>query len=185
MAKKQLQPNLSLLLTRVTRTIYFFAFFFGLSIVIFDSGNLITREAVIQRWTLLTALLVINAIAWIVAATVARKSLKTLGIVLLSFSIVVFAGCITYWERGMASTSTLFFVLPLLVVAILKNRHALLATATLSAATYAFAAVKYFNDFFNEGYRIQLWGNIVLYCGTIFVCTWLIMVITDIRKDSA
>ena len=184
MAKKQLQPNVSLLLTRISRTIYFFSFFIGLSIVIFDSGNLITREAVIQRWTLLTLLLVANTIAWIVAATAKQKSHKSTGIVLLSVFMLIFAGYITYWERGMASSSTIFYVLPLLVIATLRNRHALLATATLAATTYAFAAVKYFNDFFNEGFRIQLWGNIVLYGGTIFVCAWLIMVITDLRHDS-
>ncbi len=184
MANKIKKSNISLLITRATRTVYFFVFFFGLSIIIFDSGNLITREAVIQRWTLLTALLVINTITWIIAATASQKSLKTAGIVLLSLSLLAFAGYTAYWERGMASTSTIFFVLPLLVVAILKNRHALLATAALSATTYAFAAVKYFNDFFNEGFRIQLWGNIVLYGGTIFVCAWLIMVITDLRHDS-
>jgi uncharacterized membrane protein YgdD (TMEM256/DUF423 family) len=90
----------------------------------------------------------------------------------------------TYWERGMASTSTILYALPLLVVAIAQNRHALMATAVLAAGTYAFAAVKYFNDYFNEGYRIQLWGTIVLVGGSIVVSSWLIMIIAGLRKDS-
>ena len=184
MTKKQLQPSSSLLLTRVTRTVFFFAFFYGLSIVIFDSGNLITREAVIDRWTLLTILLVGNSLAWLLVSQLKQKSVKNLLTAALAIGLLLFAGFMTYWERGMASTSTLFYVLPLLVIATLRNRHALQATAALSATTYAFAAVKYFNDFFNEGFRIQLWGSIVLYGGTIFVCAWLIMTLTDLRHDS-
>jgi hypothetical protein len=84
----------------------------------------------------------------------------------------------------MASTSTILYVLPLLVVATLKNRHALLAATLLAIGTYALATVTYFNNYFNEGYRIQLWGSIVLYSGSMLVVAWLIMVLTGLRKDS-
>lgn len=178
------QPTL-ISLTRVTRTIYFFAFFYGLSIVIFDSWNLITRDAVVDRWTLLSALLVVNSLVWLFAAVLPKQDLTKVALTsALAVSLLLFAGFITYWERGMASTSTLFYVLPLLVIASLKNRHALLAVTALSATTYGFAAVRYFNDFFNEGFRIQLWGSILLYGGTMFVCAWLIMALTDLRHDS-
>lgn len=84
----------------------------------------------------------------------------------------------------MASTSTIMYALPLLTIATLRSRHALLATAALCAGTYAFAAVLYFKTFFNEGYRIQLWSTMLLYIGAIFVITWLIMIIANLRKDS-
>ena len=185
MAQKQSKNDLSLTLTRVTRTIFFFASFYALSIIIFDSGNLITREAVIDRWTLLTGLLAINSLVWLVSAqTVHKPSLQVILRLILAVTLLFVAGFTTYWERGMASSSTIFYILPLLVIATLRSRHALLATTLLAASTYAFAAVKYFNDFFNEGYRVQLWGNILLYGGTIFACAWLIMVITDLRHDS-
>ncbi len=189
MVKKSLKnrtiTNTALPLTRLTRTVYFLCGLFALSIVIFDSGNLITREAVIQRWTLLSFLLIINSVVWLVSSQLQKKPSITIALTtVMVVSLTTFAGFVTYWERGMASTSTIFYVLPLLVIATLKNRHALLATATLSAVTYAFAAVKYFNDFFNEGYRVQLWGSLVMYGGTIFICAWLIMIITDLRHDS-
>lgn len=172
-------------LTRLTRTIFFFCGFYILSIIIFDSGNLLTHEAVINRWQLVSSLLVINTITWFVAARQFKSmNIHTLMTYSLTLLLIVFAGLSTYWERGMASTSTIFFILPLLVIATLKNRHALLATATLSAATYGLATVRYFNDYFNEGYRIQLWGSILLYIGTIFVSVWLIMIIAGLRHDS-
>jgi len=174
-----------LLVTRVSRTIYFFIAFYALSIVIFDSGNLITKEAVVQRWTLATVLLVVNTVAWFLSSQ-RRHAVNTqrILIAIVVFTLIGFAGYMTYWERGMASTSTILYVLPLLVAATAKNRHALLATATLSAGTYCFAAVKYFNDFFNEGFRIQLWGNLAFYTGAIFTCAWLIMIVAGLRQDS-
>lgn len=178
-------PNdVQLSLTRATRTIYFFIALFMLSIVIFDSGNLITRESIIDRWTIVTILLIINTFVWFGASQKWPLSTRKLPIGLLAASLLLFAGFMTYWERGMASTSTILYALPLLVIAIAKNRHALIATAVLCAGTYAFASVKYFNDYFNEGYRIQLWGTIVLISGSILTVSWLIMIISGLRKDS-
>jgi hypothetical protein len=181
MVKKLKKENVSL--TRVSRTLYFFIGFFALSVIIFDSGNLITKSAVVDRWLLLTMLFIANTIAWFIGSRPDRKS-KSLLTYMLSTSLLLFAGFMTYWERGMASSSTIFYTLPILVIATLKNRHALMAAAALSAATYSLAAVKYFNDFFNEGYRIQLWGNIVLYSGTILISAWLIMIVSGLRRDS-
>jgi hypothetical protein len=181
--KKRIELARAISLVRVTRTLYFFIAVFALSIVIFDSGNLITKDAVVDRWTALTILLVINTAVWY-AASQKNKNTSQLALLLLSTAVLIFAGFMTYWERGMASSSTILYMLPLLLVATLRNRHALLAMAALAAGTYAFATVKYFNDFFNEGYRVQLWGNIVLYAGSIFVVTWLIMILAGLRHDS-
>lgn len=182
---KQKQQDLKLMITRLTRTVYFVLAFYALSIVIFDSGNLITRESIIDRWLLFTVLLAVNTIVWYAASQ--RKSIynrPSAAILILSLTLIAFAGFNTYWERGMASTSTILYALPLLTVATLKSRHALIAITTLSAGTYSFAAVKYFNDYFNEGYRIQLWGQIVLYSGVTFALAWLVMIIAGLRHDS-
>lgn len=186
MAKRHSVSKFSsnLTITRITRSVYFLLGFYALSIIIFDSGNLITREAVIQRWSLASVVLLINTLVWLIASGKNRHITNHMAVYILTAGFITFAGFTTYWERGMASTSTVFYILPLLVVATIKNRHALLATAVLSAGTYAFTTVKYFNDFFNEGYRIQLWGHIVLYSGTILVSAWLIMIVAGLRHDS-
>lgn len=175
----------SLTTTRIARTLFIFCCVFALSIVLFDSGNLITREAVIDRWVLVSGLFALSTLVWTLsAARSLKQTAHTTLRLLLVAGLVTFAGYMTYYERGMASSSTIFYVLPLLVAATLKNRHVLMASAALSAGTYTFAAVLYFNTFFNEGYRIQLWGNILLYVGTIFVSAWLIMIIAGLRRDS-
>jgi hypothetical protein len=184
MAKKNTnEPLQNINITRATRTIYFFIVGYMLSIIIFDSWNLLTREAIIDRWTIASVLLVANTFVWYITVQ-KNKNLKKLSIPLLALALLIFAGFSTYWERGMASTMTIFYVLPLLVTAISKNRHALQAVTILAAGTYAFAAVKYFNDFFNEGFRIQLWGTILIVTVSIFTCSWLIMNIAGLRRDS-
>jgi uncharacterized membrane protein YgdD (TMEM256/DUF423 family) len=185
--RKKAESNsveLQLALTRATRTIFFFIAIFMLSIVVFDSGNLITRESIIDRWTLVTVLLVVNTFVWFGASQKWPLATRKLPVTLLSLTLLLFAGFMTYWERGMASTSTILYALPILVIAIAKNRHALQATAILAVGTYAFASVKYFNDFFNEGYRIQLWGSIILVGGSIVTLSWLTLIIAGLRKDS-
>lgn len=186
MAQKNQSERSSLELTQITRSIFFLCAIYTATIVLFDSGNLLTKSAVIQRWALITAVLIINALAWLVSSQV-RFAATTKHIVLsviLSASLLILAGMSTYWERGMASTSTILYILPLLVIATLKNRHALIVTCILCISAYSFASVKYFNDFFNEGYRIQLWGHIVLYAGVLFTATWLIMALSGLRHDS-
>jgi uncharacterized membrane protein YgdD (TMEM256/DUF423 family) len=185
--RKKAESNsieLQLALTRATRTIFFFISVFMLSIVIFDSGNLITRESIIDRWTLVTVLLVVNTFVWFGASQKWPLATRKLPVTLLSLTLLLFAGFMTYWERGMASTSTILYALPILVIAIAKNRHALQAVAILAVGTYAFASVKYFNDYFNEGYRIQLWGSIILVGGSIMTLSWLTLIIAGLRKDS-
>lgn len=179
---KKTQPK-TLNLTRITRTMYFFIGLFALSIIVFDSGNLITRDAVIDRWTVVTALLIINTVVWYAAS---RSVLKKVDILtgLLVLTTLGLAGFMTYWERGMASTSTILYALPLLIVATMKNRHALLATTALAIGTYSFAAVKYFNDYFNEGYRVQLWGTILLVSSVLLTMAWLILIVAGLRQDS-
>lgn len=179
--KKYTQPSLDLV--RITRTVYFFIAIFALSIAIFDAGNLIPRDALVDRWTALFIVFVINTIAWFIAAQGTEYSKKILTII-STLALLLFAGAITYLERGMASTTTILYALPILIVATLKNRHALYATTALCIGTYSFAAIKYFNEFFNEGYRIQLWGSIVLFSGVFIVVNWLVMNLVGLRKDS-
>ena len=182
--KKASDADSSLVLTRISRTLLFFVSFFALSTVIFDSGNLITRELVIERWVLTSILLAAIIASWSVAALTRYGTAHKIFIAITAAELLLFAGFVTYWERGMASTSTILYVLPILVIATLRNRHILLGTTALAAGVYALSAVLYFNTYFNEGYRIQLWGTLFQQVSTLFVTAWLIMTLTGLRRDS-
>ena len=66
-------------------------------------------------------------------------------------------------SRGMASTSTILYALPIASMALWRSRTYTIGVSILASATYALAATKYFYDFFNEGYRVQLYGEIFFY----------------------
>ena len=184
--QKQLKPTMTtgLLATRVSRINFFFIALYAASIIVFDSGNLITREAVGQRWYFVVVLLIINTKVWYLARRVNSALLQKILVWILILTELVFAGFMTYWERGMASMSTLLFALPVVTSGILLSRTATLATSVFALATYSLAAMKYFNDFFNEGYRLQLYGQIAFYGGVFLVIAWVVNILTGVNKNS-
>lgn len=147
------------------------------AIIIFDSWNLISHEAVGRRWLAAGLLLAGNTILWYLAHSklVAPSAYKAIILTLVIFD-VVFAGFNVYWERGMASNAVALFAVPIITSALLKSRTTLLAAATLCMAAYSTAAVKYFNDYYGEGYRVELYGTVGFYSALFFVLVWLLMI---------
>jgi hypothetical protein len=151
---------------------YNFAYFgaFALFTIIFDSGNVLTREAIYQRWMMAAVLLVVFTFFWI-ASRKASSYRQMFRVLLLCVAVeLMLAGFMTYWERGMASTSTILYMVPILTMAFARSRTYTIATALIASAIYTAAATKYFYDFFNEGYRVQLYGEIFFYCAVFIVC---------------
>ncbi len=184
MVKKKSVASLQVDAIRITRTTFFAVALFMLVTALFDSGNLITRESVAQRWVAGTLLLFATLSVWFLVRTSESITRNMTLLFALAVCEVIFAGFMIYWERGMASTSTLLLALPIITVGVMRRRVLLLLITTLTAATYSLSAVKYFNDFFNEGYRIQLWGNVVFYSGLCFILAWMVLILVGLRHDS-
>lgn len=156
---------------------FIFVAVFAIYIVIFDAGNILTRESVYHRWVFAAILLTVYALFW--AATKKAKSGSVLlgSLVLCVVSELVLAGFMTYWERGMASMSTVLYLLPIVSMALSGSRTYTVATSLFATAIYAVASTKYFYDFFNEGYRIQLYGQLFFF-GAVFLLTgWAVAVL--------
>ena len=165
---------------RATRAHFLFVAAYMLASIIFDSWNLIAREAVGRRWLAAGLLLALNTILWYLAHTrLRRASNYQLIILALVVADLIFAGLNVYWERGMAATNVLLFAVPLVTAAVLRSRVALVAAATLATAAYAAATVKYFFDFYGEGYRVQLYGQVVFYGLVFYALAWLLLVVAD------
>ena len=171
------------LVTQVSRVNFFFIALYATSIIIFDSGNLIAREAVYQRWTLAVVLLIVNTFVWYITRHINGAFLQKLMVWVLVVTELIFAGYMIYWERGMASMSTLLFALPIVTAGMLLSRTATLATSTLAIATYSFAAMKYFYDYFNEGYRLQLYGQMVFFGGVFLTIAWIVNILARVNKN--
>lgn len=163
---------------RVTRVHFAFVAAYMISIIIFDSWNLYTHEAVTDRWTLAGGLLALNTILWYTARMKFKKiSIYVNLILLLVAADLIFAAFNVYWERGLASKSVLLFVLPLITAATLRSRSTLLATSALATAAYSTAAVRYFYQHYGESFRVELYGYLSLYCALFFIFSWLMWVI--------
>lgn len=186
MAQKQKQAvnNTRHLLLRITRVHFLYVAAYALSIILFDSWNLLTHEAALQRWTAVGALLVVNTIIWYLCKSKINNEMlyKVLLVVLLVCDII-FAAMNVYWQRGMASKSVVLFFVPIVSASLVKSRSLLLATASLSTVAYMIACIQYFYTFFNEGFRVELYGEIALYSLLFFVLAGLLMINFRSAKD--
>lgn len=179
MAKSKTSP-MSEAAQRVTRAHFLYIAAYMLAAVIFDSWNLIARDAVGRRWVAAGALLALNTVLWYLAHnSLKRESSYRLIILILAAADIAFAGINVYWERGMAATNVILFAVPLVTLAVLRSRTALVAGATLCSAAYATAAVKYFFDFYGEGYRVQLYGQVFFFTLVFYALAWLLLVAAE------
>jgi hypothetical protein len=163
----------------VARAHFFYILFFAASIIAFDANHLVTRENIEYRWMAVVVLLVSNTLVWyLVRASDKSKSFYNALTYVLIVADILFASYILYYDRGMASRSVVLYTIPIAVAAILNSRSALFATAALCTAGYAFAATKYFYDYFNEGYKAELYSVMIFYSACFFILAsvlWAIM----------
>lgn len=165
------------LLLRIARVHFVYIAVYMLSIIIFDSWNLISHEAVAQRWTLAGALLVINTITWYLCKLrLTNQNIYKILLVILILADIAFAAMNIYWQRGMASKSVALFIIPLVSAAMVRSRSLVLATAGLSTAAYSIAAVRYFYDNYGQGFKVELYGEVFLYSALFFVIAGLLMI---------
>lgn len=165
------------------RHYFFIAAYIG-TIIIFDMWNLIPRDAVGRRWQAAGLLLIVNTVVWYIAKLKQKKSgVYQLLMTALILADVIFVALNVYWERGMASNSVAMFAIPLILAASLRNRSALISTASLCVAAYSIAAVSYFFDYYGEGYRVELYGTVGLFSALFFIIAGLLLAIVKPPKE--
>lgn len=168
---------------RATRFHFLYVSAFMISLVVFDSWNLIAHEAIVKFWTAAAALLALNAVCWYICRiNFSSDKAYILTLQLLVLADIIFAAMVVYWERGMASSSVILFTVPLLLSGVLQSRSMLLTTAALSVAAYSTAVVKYFYENYGEGFRVELYGEIFLYGALFFIFAAFIHVINTPRQ---
>lgn len=149
---------------------------YGLSIIIFDSWNLITHEVVAQRWTYGGLLAALVCIIWFIIKRYANSpALITLLAYLLVIADIAFAAINVYTQRGMASKAVMLFVIPLLLASKLRERSTILVTAGLSVIAYTIVAVRYFHLHYGEGFRVELYGEVFFYSALIIIIAGILL----------
>jgi Na+-transporting methylmalonyl-CoA/oxaloacetate decarboxylase beta subunit len=152
--------------------------------IVFHASNLVPPESILARWQAIVMMIVATTVVWYLA--ILKKDspalLKSL-LVGLILADIGFASFVVYQERGMASLGVALYAVPIAVAATMLNRTALFATATLCAAAYSLTTVKYFVDFFNEGYKVQLYATIGFYAAMFFVLAALLNILVSTAKS--
>ncbi len=153
---------------RIAKLHVIIGMFFGLQIIIYDAGKLITPDVVLKRWVITGLLVLAGAVCWYLArlnnsATVIRN----LAWFLISVDMIV-ASFSVYTQRGMASRAVFLFVLPILVAGTLHRWGMLYLTTMLAVVVYIITAIVYFTFNFNEGYKLELYGEVGFYSALLF-----------------
>ncbi len=151
-------------------------------VIIYDAWQLLPSTAILQRWTMGMLLLAISAVVWFLSKYRNGGSIyyQLIAFVLI-ISDILFAGFNVYHQRGMASRTVFFFILPLIVAAALRSKMALLSTAVLCIAAYIFAAVRYFATYPGEGYKIELYGELGFYSALFVLLAYFLWAL--VRKN--
>jgi hypothetical protein len=162
----------------MTKVHFGYVLLYMLSIVTFDTWNLIPHEGIVWRWQAATVLLAVNAICWYLARTKLgfRDAYKLVGIALI-VADVIFAAYNVYWDRGIASPMVALFAVPVVLAAVLHSRRAILGAAVLAIGGYSLSCVKYFHLHYGEALKVQLYGTVLLFCGVSLVLAFLLMII--------
>ncbi len=155
-----------------------FALAYVIQIMIYDAWKLINPETVLLRWLMVALVLLVSTTVWYLAHAKANSlnSYKTLVWALILVDIAM-ASFNVYTQRGMASRAVALYAIPLIVSAVLMSRAALLTTASLCITAYTTTAVSYFVLNFNEGYKIELYGEVGSYSILFLILTALLWVV--------
>lgn len=139
-------------------------------IIIFDSGKLIPPEVVLQRWLATAVFAAIVTAIWYASrdATMRDDVAKRLLGSLVVADIAI-ASVNVYTQRGMASRAVMLYAIPIIVAAAINRQSAIMASAVLSAAAYLATCVAYFVLHFNEGYKLELYGEAGFYAAIFII----------------
>jgi hypothetical protein len=151
-------------IVRVSRMHFYFALIMAVQIVIYDSWRLIVPEVVLQRWVAVALLFTGATVVWLLARSPSKQVLfyqKLIGsLVVIDVALASF---MVYQTRGMASRAVLLYIIPIMTAAVFRSRAGLIATAFLSIAAYTSTTIAYFTLNFNEGYTVELYGEVGFY----------------------
>lgn len=183
--KKTASSNLRLSTIRVSRIHFLYVAAIAIQVLLYDVWKLITPQVLMQRWLVATVLLVATSAVWFTAKSKPQTNAVyrrlIIGLALVDVFVATFA---IYTQRGMASRAVFLYVIPIVTVAVLKSRSAILAMTAICVAAYTSAALSYFVLNFNEGYKIELYGEVGFYSIGMFIVAFLVWTaIRPHRKD--
>ncbi len=156
---------------------YLYALCLAVQLIAFDAGKLITPEVTLKRWISISLLLVVTTIVWYISKdSLGQPSTIKKLLLTLIIADTAMASFLIYLTRGFASKAVALYFIPIIISAVLARRSALMSSALLCVAAYVSTCVAYFVFNFNEGYKLELYGEIGFYSAMLIVGSMLIWV---------
>ncbi|MEK7603039.1 MAG: hypothetical protein AAB459_02225 [Patescibacteria group bacterium] len=149
---------------RASRIHFIFGIILAGQIMLYDATKLQTPDVILQRWILTAVFIIVVTTSWYLIRT---NKLGVTGLRYAAFSLIIadiFIACFSvYTQRGMASRAVFLFIIPLLTAATLQTRAAIFGSLALCITAYSTTAITYFVTHFNEGYKVELYGEVGFY----------------------
>lgn len=161
---------------RVARVHFAIVLIYLVTIILYDAFDLITDQALLERWVVVSSMAAVTALLWYMARSFHRSRSSVYAGLLYAFIMldIAFASFGVFTQRGMASRAVFLYVIPLVIAALLLRRAAIYATAIIAAAAYSLTAIWYYVANPSEGYRIELYGEVGFYSALFFIVAALL-----------
>ncbi len=168
---------------RLAQAHFVYVSLLALQIIMYDAWKLINPDFVLRRWGITALLLVVTTGVWLITRLKPRAAhTYTLLIYSLILADIAVASLTVYTQRGMASRAVALYAVPIIVSAVFLRRAALFATALVSIAAYTTTAMMYFVWNFNEGYKVELYGEIGFYSASFLLLASLLWIVVRARQ---
>lgn len=184
MAQKQILQNwLRVSSLRVARVRFAVLAAFAVSTIAGDAWNLIPAGTILQRWTVLGIVAMINTVLWYASRNDVKSEYYYKGLIFAQIALdIVVVSLFVYSQRGIASRGVMLYALPLVSSAVLLTRSAVYATATLCASAYALTCIRYQFLHPGEAYKVELYSELFFYGAAFFVIAALLHIVIRPKK---
>lgn len=181
--KTPINHSLRNTVVRITHAHFVYVAALAIQIMVYDAWKLINPDFVLRRWAITALLLAVTTGVWLMARLGKRTEVAYQRLIYaLILADISVASLAVYTQRGMASRAVMLYAVPIVVAAALARRTALFATAVLCIAAYTTTAVLYFVLNFNEGYKIELYGEIAFYSAIFLLLASLLWVVVRTKQ---
>ncbi len=185
MAQKQILKNwLQLSSLRLSRIRYVLIAIFVGGTLTADAWHLIPPGTVLQRWTYLGILGIVNTVFWYLSRSPSKSEAYYKLLIIAQIAVdILMISLFIYSQRGIASRGVALYALPIVASAVLLTRSAIYATATMCASAYALTAIRYQFLHPGEAYKVELYSELFVYCAIFFLIAAILQII--IRSKNA
>lgn len=171
------QQKLPRILDQLNLIALFYVIFSGIFLGIYHAWKIQTPSVLYYQWVAFGMLSLVLFATFVLSKRKGSDNYYYLLIAVQILTYITYISYIVYTQRGMASSAIILYIIPILIAAVTRASWVVFGTAILSATAYCLSAIKYFKDFPSEGYKAELYGQMLFYFLILLLVARLIHVV--------